>query len=385
MKKPNSNLFIRFSVTFCKFLVGSVFVFSGFVKAVDPTGTQIKFEEYLRFFNMDCWFSANLLLIAACLLAGLEFLLGIYMLLGVYRKSTTLFMLLIMACFTPLTLYLAISSPVSDCGCFGDALVLTNWQTFFKNIFLLIAIVYLFIYKEGILQFVNPVNQWLVTVTATLLIILFMLHNINHLPIFDFRAYKKGVNLREMVVERGDIRFVDLSVWDDTDEDFTENILNYNGYTFLLIFSFLEDASQENLDFVDDLYYYTTQHGYRFFAVTSSGRGMIEEWRSKTGAEYDFLFADEVLLKTMIRSNPGLILLNNGIIVDKWSHKNIPSESELSGFIENIYIDKIGLDSLKYRILRVFLIFLTPFLLIIIFDRMFMKRRESCKIRDGEK
>lgn len=381
IKPGNNNCFIRFSVNFCRFIAALVFLFSGFVKAVDPVGTQIKFEDYLRSFEMGDLFTGDMLLVAACVLAGLEFLMGLYMLLGVYRKSTTLFMLIMMACFTPLTLYLAILSPVSDCGCFGDALVLTNWQTFSKNIFLLLLIVYLFIYKDRIALFVSPSSQWFVTMMAALLIILFMFYNVKHLPVFDFRAYKRGVNLREMVLEKGDMRFADLSVWDESGDDLTEYILDYSGYTFLLIFSFLEDASHENLDLVDDLYYYSTQQGFRFFALTSSGTLQIEDWRISTGAEYDFLFADEVPLKTFIRSNPGLVLLNNGIIVEKWSHKDIPAESTFSDLIENPAIGNEDRNDLQYTALKVLTIFLLPFLLIVFFDWAFISRRKKKKER----
>ena len=129
----------------------------------------------------------------------------------------------------------------------------------------------------------------------------------------------------------------------------------------MLIFSFLEDASHENLDLVDDLYYYSTQQGFRFFALTSSGTLQIEDWRISTGAEYDFLFADEVPLKTFIRSNPGLVLLNNGIIVEKWSHKDIPAESTFSDLIENPAIGNEDRNDLQYTALKVLTIFLLPF------------------------
>mgnify|MGYP003299938501 CR=1 FL=1 len=144
--------FAKIMTTVCRILLGMVFVFSGIVKAIDPVGTQIKFTDYLLAFGWDGLLMDSTLLIFAVLLAGIEFLLGVYMLMGVFSKGTTLLLFLMMLFLTPFTLYTAIKNPVEDCGCFGDALILTNWQTFEKNLLLLVMSIYLLFHRH----FINP-------------------------------------------------------------------------------------------------------------------------------------------------------------------------------------------------------------------------------------
>ena len=132
---------VRVLVNFCRLLLGLTFMFSGIVKAVDPVGTQIKLSDYLYAFGMGGMMLDSTLLILACLLAGFEILLGAYLAMGAFCKGSSLVVLIFMCIVTPFTLYLAVSNPVEDCGCFGDAIVLTNWQTFGKNVFLLLLAV----------------------------------------------------------------------------------------------------------------------------------------------------------------------------------------------------------------------------------------------------
>ena len=144
----------------CRLLLGCVFVFSGFVKAVDPMGGAIKFDDYLTSFGLDFLLPFSTLF--SFNLAALEFTLGICALLGVYRRYTSFFLLAMMTFLTPLTLYLALFNPVSDCGCFGDALVITNWQTFYKNVVLLAAAIFLFRNNQRIYPFYSYHVYWFV-------------------------------------------------------------------------------------------------------------------------------------------------------------------------------------------------------------------------------
>ena len=222
--------FAKLMTTVCRILLGSVFVFSGIVKAIDPVGTQIKFTDYLLAFGWDGLFMDSTLLMFAALLAGVEFLLGIYILMGVFTKGTTRLLFLMMIVLTPFTLYTALKNPVEDCGCFGDALVLTNWQTFEKNIFLFVMSVYLLFRRRYIYPLVSERRQWLVTVVTVLLLTRFTLNNINGLPVLDFRQYKVGTDLRAEIYEKANPEMADFFILDNDFNDVTPMILEDEGY-----------------------------------------------------------------------------------------------------------------------------------------------------------
>ena len=138
MKVRNLHIIQKTWVNACRFLLAVAFIFSGFVKAVDPLGFQYKIQDYLEAFGMLSWFPSFFPLLAAVILSAIEFSIGVCLFFGIRKKTTTLLAFLLMIFMTPLTLYLALKNPVSDCGCFGDAWVLTNWETFGKNIVLFI-------------------------------------------------------------------------------------------------------------------------------------------------------------------------------------------------------------------------------------------------------
>ena len=174
-----------------------VFIFSGFVKAVDPLGTQYKIQDYLEAFGWTSLVPAFFPFLASVLQAMIEFCLGVYLLFGIRRRTTPLFMLLIMGVMTPLTLWLAIDNPISDCGCFGDAVVLTNWQTFWKNCFLLLAAVSVFKWRNCITPLITKRFDWLVALYTFLYILGMTLYCYRELPVFDFRPYHIGADIRK--------------------------------------------------------------------------------------------------------------------------------------------------------------------------------------------
>lgn len=368
-REENNGLLLTAAANVCRILLAACFIFSGFVKAVDPVGTQIKLQDYLLAFGWDSLFSSDLL-ISACILAGAEFLLGVYMLLGVFRFGTSLMLMIVMILFTPFTLYLAIKNPVSDCGCFGDALILTNWQTFYKNVFLLALSVFVFIYRKRIVPFVSDRMAWAVPVITVALIASFMFSNIRDLPLFDFRPYRVGTDLRTVVLEGKDGRYDDFYLMDSELNDVTEQVLSEEGYTFLIVSPHLEEASQNNIDLVNDLYYYCRDAGYQIYGLTASGSDRVGVWREETYAQYEFLYADEILLKTAIRRNPGVILLKDGVIMAKWSDRNIPIDSHTSARMEQLKPLRPDLASAGTRILAVTLLMVLPYLLLIVIDRI---------------
>lgn len=356
-------------VNFCRIILGAVFMFSGIVKAIDPVGTQIKLSDYLYAFEMGGIMLDSTLLIVACILAGFEILIGAYLVVGAFYKGTSFIILVLMFLLTGFTLYLAITNPVEDCGCFGDAVVLTNWQTFYKNVFLLLLAIIVFWFRSKIVPFVSPKRGWLVFLIMIAIIIKFMSSNIKELPVLDFRPYKVGTDLCARVLEERDPEVNDFSVFDEDMNDVTQDILSYNGYTFLVVAPHLESTIENNLDLLDDIYDYCLHYGYRIIGLTSSGTQVIHKWSEETGTQYEFLYCDDVPLQTMVRSNPGLVLLKDGVIINKWSHSNIPSDQELTASLDNIWVGSVPSPSPMRTPLAVALVFMVPLLLIVIIDK----------------
>lgn len=357
-----------------RYILAVCFIFSGFVKAVDPVGTQIKFQDYLQAFSVHFLTSSDVLLVA-CLLAGLEFLIGVYLFFGVYGKGTSIVTLTILLLFTPFTLYLALKNPVSDCGCFGDALILTNWQTFAKNVILLIMAFLLFLWNDCVKPLISEYRAWLVPVVSVLLIGHFMLGNIRDLPVFDFRPYKVGTDLRKNIEANRESAYAEFSLMNERMEDVTDRILSDSSYVFLMVSPYLGEASQENIDVINEMSYYCQEKGYKMYGVTSSGNLEIRRWKDVTFSEYDFLYSDEVLLKTMIRSNPGIIVLEDGKIVAKWSDSNIPVSFSTSTRMENLELSHPFLASVTGRYLFIVIYFMFPYVLILLIDRC--RKREK--------
>ena len=357
-------------VNFCRVLLGLTFMFSGVVKAIDPVGTQIKLSDYLYAFGMGGYLLDSTLIILACLLAGFEILVGAYMLVGAFPKGTSLVVLVMMVLLTPFTLYVALNNPVEECGCFGDALVLTNWETFYKNIFLLLLALLVFIKRKAIVPFVEGRRHWVITLIVTLIAVRFMTANINSLPVLDFRAYKVGTDLRTEVLENRNPAMADFSVMDADMNDLTADLLSDSSYTFLLVSAHLENASESNLDLIDDVFDYCGHYGYKIIGLTSSSEDVIKQWTENAGAEIKFLFCDEIPLQTMVRSNPGLILLRNGVIVNKWSDVRIPSDEELSGPLDVIKVGQLPDPDPLRTPWAVCVLFLLPLFMVVLIDRL---------------
>ncbi|MBP1613795.1 MAG: tpiA [Bacteroidetes bacterium] len=410
-------------VNLCRFLLAGLFIFSGFVKAVDPLGTQYKIQDYLTAFGMDGILPSYAPLLISIVLSALEFSIGVLLFFGVRKKASTTLSLLLMIGMTPLTLYLALKNPVSDCGCFGDAWVLTNWQTFWKNLVLLIGAVSVFRGKHLIIRFVSAKTEWLVSLYTIFFVLFLSLYCLNRLPILDFRPYKIGKNIIEgmsipegakpsvfenvFILEKNGVKkefrldnypdstwtFIDarsvlkekgyeptihdFSMMDrDTGEDITDRVLTNKGYTFFLVAHRIEKADDSNIDLINEIYDYCVEHGYGFYCLTSSEESQIDQWRDKTGAEYPFCLMDDITLKTMIRSNPGLMLIKNATILNKWSDNDLPDEYALTDKLENLELGKQKVKSDVYTIEQVVLWFVLPLLLVLGLDILVVKRND---------
>lgn len=358
---------------FFRIIPAVTFIFSGLVKAIDPVGGSIKFEDYFMAFHLD-WLMPIALPLALAL-AAFEFLLGFYLLLGFFVRQLATVSLLLMTIFTLLTLYIAVFNPVSDCGCFGDALKLTNWETFWKNMVIIVFAIGLFLTRK---KFTNSTGTVQIYITALLLavyIILLGVWGTNNLPVIDFRPFKTGTHIAsEMEIpegaERSEIETLfileknglkrtfsmddypyDDSTWVfiDTEtktikegfqpllHDFhlmdpdlgeeTQRIVNHPGALFLMISPRIEKMDQQAILPLAELAEMARQKGIPFYCVTASGSSVTMEFDLKNKTMFRFLHSDETTLKTMIRSNPGLILLYDGTITGKWHYKNLPQKS----------------------------------------------------------
>ena len=344
-------------VNLCRFLLGALFIFSGFVKAVDPLGFFYKIQDYLTAFGMISWFPSYAPLLVGIALSAIEFSVGVFLFLGIRRKVASALALLLMVVMTPLTLYLALANPVSDCGCFGDAWILTNWQTFGKNVVLLVAAVSVFKWQDLLVRFITPKMEWMISMYTFLFVFALSFYCLENLPILDFRPYRIGANIKagmeipegakpsvfesRFILEKGGKRYEppihDFSMMSlDTWEDITDSVLSDKGYTFLLVAHRIEGADDSNIDLINEIYDYSVEHGYGFYALTSSPEDEIELWRDKTGAEYPFCQMDDITLKTIIRSNPGLMLIKDGVILNKWSDNSLPDEYVLTDSLDKL-------------------------------------------------
>ncbi|MBN2165892.1 MAG: DoxX family protein [Marinilabiliaceae bacterium] len=353
-------------------IIGTLFVFSGFVKAVDPIGGAIKLTDYFMAMHLD--FLSSLVLPFSVLLAAVEFLVGIHLILRLRSELTSWLLLIFSVCFTGLTLYIAIENPVSDCGCFGDAWKLSNWATFYKNIIMLPFVFFIFWYRRKYHVLISPLRS----VSLSVLFILFIVgvsgYSLKHLPIVDFRPYFIGSNIIEgmtipegaeqpeyetvFVMEKDGVRKVfgindypyndstwvfieskstmikegyippmnDFSLETLAGENITQDLLQSNEPLFFVIIPKFDKADLSNFKSVINLYFQQQKLGRKIYIVTSSLPDEVFRFDTKYGIGFDYLVADEIVLKTMIRSNPGVMLIQSGTVVGKWNLNDFNAE-----------------------------------------------------------
>ncbi|MFW6224452.1 MAG: BT_3928 family protein [Bacteroidota bacterium] len=347
-----------------RILLGLVFIFSGFVKGVDPLGFTYKIIDYLEAFHME-WLEPAALSLAVLAIA-LEFVIGFALVLNARIKLAAWGNLLFMVFFTILTFYLALTNPVTDCGCFGDAIIMTNWETFFKNLILLALSIIVFSSRH---KFKPPWKPWvqnILVITGFLILFGISFYSYHHLPILDFRAWKKGADMAGEVPpptvyliyenkETGEQKawltedlpydepgfmekweFVDqrviepdvpettLRVENEEGVNVSEQIFDVKGYNFILIAHDLQKADQESMIDMDDFYDNCLKDDIAFSALTGSLYTKSDQYKQENNLDYPFYLADDIALKTVIRSNPGLLLLKDGVIIEKWHHNDFP-------------------------------------------------------------
>ena len=424
-----------FIVNLCRMALALTFILSGYVKAIDPLGTQYKLNDYAAAMHLSEYIPDWLTLTGAIALAMTEFALGIFMLFAIRRHLVSRLMTAMMVMMTLITVWIFIANPVKDCGCFGDAIKLTNGETLLKNIVLLAAAIVTAMRPLDMARLISKSNQWIVTNYTLVYIVCTSIYCLYALPTFDFRPYHIGANIKKgmeipegaeqpefettfILKKNGQTREFTLdnypdSTWEFVDsktiqtrqgyeppihdfsltdtktgDDITDDVLSRKGYTFLLISPSLAYADDSNFGDIDQIYEYASGHNIPFYCVTASTDDDINRWRDLTGAEYPFCNADETTLKTIIRSNPGLLLLKDATVIGKWSHNQLPDPDELTASPDQLPIGQLPDDGVTGKLIKVLLTFLLPLTLLTIADRLWAwskwvrnkEKKESNKI-----
>lgn len=372
MQKVKQTLKLLFRILF-----GLTFIFSGFVKGIDPLGSSYKFTDYFNAMGLESLLWAAMPL--GVILAFGEFMIGVAFLFNWWMKLFAWLGLLFMAFFLPLTLWIAIKNPVTDCGCFGDALHISNWETFYKNIALMLFAIVAFVYRK---EMPDVKYRKIATgLSLCIAVVYFGLVNYSykHLPLIDFRPYKVGVNIPEAMQipedaqqevyetthyyknkKSGEIKeFTEQNYpWQDTlnwEWNDTQSVLVQEGYeapihdfrietpdgedihdffvydesfVFMLIANDLSKTDTIKMKEVNSLAQWAIEQNYSFIGLTSSIPEEYFQFMDIHRCNFEFFNCDEITLKTIIRSNPGLMVLKGGTIIGKWHENDIPTVEE---------------------------------------------------------
>jgi len=499
---------------FSRLFVGIVFVFSGFVKVIDPLGSAYKFADYFTALNLE--FLSGAALFFAIFMSVAELCIGIALIFNLVPKLASWGVLAFMAFFTPLTLWLAVANPVSDCGCFGDALILTNWQTFYKNLIILAFVVVIFIFRKKYKPPFNDFFQWTLGFVFAFASVILSVYCLRHLPIIDFRPYHIGANIPEgmtvpedqkenidvyesvfiyekngekkefkvenlpdstwkfvdakhtllkegykppihdFTIEPGflpgispepiepiyinlyDAEFIyskgkdtvtytvdmlpdntwklesvisdpelDLSlinlvylapdgsevtfgideipdaeyvfldaVYDTGEEiveipygeDITQTVLADENYYFFLVMLHVKDANPKYIEKINKIAEFCKSKGYNFYCLTASNVEEISAFAKEYKPAFNFYNTDPITLKTVIRSNPGLLLLKHGTVLNKWSCRDIPEVDELKEDLSAASITEHQNTKTNYLIA---IYILTTLLFMLLIDKLY--------------
>ena len=439
---PSTPQIIKPAVILCRIVVGLTFLFSGFVKGVDPIGVAIKFKEYFVALGIDILshssplgvdFVSTFSISAAIGLSLFEFVLGAALLFGLYRKLAPTLAVLTMLFMTPLTLYLAIENPVHDCGCFGEALVLTNWETFYKNLVLMVATIFLLLYNHKAKDMFVKAIRWMPMLFSIFFILVISFLSYIYQPLLDFRPYKSGINIRETMAQEevqpeylfvyekdgeqkeftienvpaGDASWVfvdriermpegaeekvelDFNV-SDGDVDITNEILSDENYTFLLLVPSVEEYDNSWDDKIFNLYDYAFEHSYNFYALTPDAESLNNRL-SEMGISFPCYTMDETVIETIARGNPAVAMLKDGILFWKIAPRELIDMSQYNVDIQSTPLSEVY----EYNFLRRSIIILSIYILPLIFlylcqeavvlmvERIKLKRKK--RIEDSNK
>ncbi len=362
---------MRILAEISRYLVGGLFIFSGMIKVNDPIGTAIKLQEYFEVFAYDIApifeYLVPAALFFAVLISVLEIVLGVALIIGFQVPRVAWALLVMIVFFTFLTFYSAYFNKVTDCGCFGDAIKLTPWESFTKDIILLLLIIVIFIQKEHFKSWFSGYFGYFKVIASAVFWTAIAYYAIAHLPFVDFRAYAIGNNLpalmqpsEELIYEyvmekdgeevvldafpsdksykfksmdlvnpQAQPKITDLAVWND-DGEYTDELLQ--GDKLLIILYSTDKASSENIEEIKSLAKSSSKT--EVLILTASGYKEFETFRHEYQLALPYYYADATVLKTMIRSNPGVMLMSNGTVLGKWHHNDTPEVSDINRLLD---------------------------------------------------
>lgn len=357
-----------------RIFVGGLFIFSGLIKLNDPVGTKIKLEEYFEVFTQDFgsffhWFIPYALEIGMILIV-LELVLGVAVLINYRMRLTTVVLLLLMVFFTFLTFYSAYFNKVTDCGCFGDAIKLTPWESFTKDIILMFPVLHLFWYRKKYQAMFYTKEGHIIIAAFTIIFFSLGVYAVRHLPFIDFRAYRIGNTIPEQMQpqEQPIIEYIfekdgkevasqkflpategyaykssrvlnedktlpkitDYAVTDENGNDVTQQ--TFEGVKFLFIIGDVNKAAAANMDAIRELVK-GLDGKVEMMVLTSSTTEQFEAFRHEHQLAVPYFFTDATVLKTIIRSNPGMTLWVNGTVKGMWHHNDTPAATEVLSLV----------------------------------------------------
>ena len=353
---------MRYIVWISRIFVGILFIISGLIKLNDPVGFSFKLEEYFSTGVLDLPFLMPFALSISIFVVILEVVLGVFLLLGFKPKFTVWSLLLMIVFFTFLTFYSAYFNKVTDCGCFGDAIKLTPWESFTKDIILLVFILVLFFGRKFIQPLFQTKTGWILAGVTVLACAIFANHVLNHLPSVDFRPYKIGANIQEgmsvpddapkpiyeyawqfkvngedkIVVTNGEYPSVDGEfvgvetteiqkgyeppihdfTIEQNGEDLSGSLLEEPKLVMVIAYD-LAKSNQEAFKQVKEVAEKAASNGYKVIGMSASSDERAKNLKQNHGLDFDFYFTDETTLKTIVRSNPAVLVLERGTIQQK--------------------------------------------------------------------
>lgn len=391
MKPEMKQRLLRAVTWLVRLLVGATFIFSGFVKSIDPWGTVYKFDDYLAALGLDLW--PNLVLTASFMLCLFEFLAGVFLVTGSFRRVTPWFTLLFMLVMLPLTLWIAVKDPVDDCGCFGDALILSNWATFWKNVALTAGIVWLLFRNRRTGFIIRPAFQWLGVVASAIYILVIALYGYNIQPMLDFRPFSVGTTLLPENGDTPEYRFIyekegvrrefaetdelpdesggwvfverrevaplsdsgsgadekkissaEFRLWSGS-EDVTEEAIPEEGEALMVLIPDLSAMSAAYIWKLNSLYEWAVAHDVEMLAAVCGTPAQIADWEDLAMASYPVYTADDTQVKMLARGNPALVVIKDGEIAFKGSMTLIDGD-RIEGSGDEVYkdVDDFGVD-----------------------------------------
>ena len=423
----------RLLTVLMRLTVGGIFAFSGFTKGIDPWGTCYKITDYLTALGLEHWTGAALFFAVA--LSALEFMLGIAIIVGVYRRSSPWIALIFMLVMTPLTLWIAVTGAVPDCGCFGDALHMSNWATFGKNVLLLLGVIYLLMFNRSVPSIYGPAVQWVVIAVSFALMMAVSYYGYFKQPLIDYRPYPVGSRLvstvsdnnegeddfifiyskdgveqefsidslpdeeegweyvtryharrprGKVIVQNGDGQG-GIAILDEEGNDVTIDVLGDSRRMLMLLFPDLHEVGVVNSYALNELNDAAQVSGIDVVGLTPASAEEIDQWQDVSMAGYPIYNMDDSELKMVARGNPAVVYLEDGII--KWkraltSLENIEQPMELSEMGEDF-----DPDSILSRLMLAYLVAMLGLLMInrthVLFRQLFLKKNKKQPITDN--